>query len=139
MTMSADLETVWIIASARTTVYHTRRGCGRGEFLPSFRVLVEGAGLKPCGRCAGEFECEQCGTTCATNTEYARHVRQCDGSEHDVSLETVRDCADAVETLGELADLLEVSYGEARLLAREAGVLAGIRDDIERMGVGRDA
>ena len=36
MTMSADPETVWITASAHTTVYHTRRGCGRGEFSRRF-------------------------------------------------------------------------------------------------------
>jgi hypothetical protein len=126
---------VWITSAGGA--YHTRRGCGRGEFLPSFRQFAEAAGLEPCGRCAGEFECEQCGATCATNSEYANHVRWCDGSGRDVSPETVRDCAAAVETLGELADLLEVNYGEARLLAREADVLNGIRDDIKRMGVGK--
>jgi hypothetical protein len=128
-------ETVWITSAGGA--YHTRRGCGRGEFLPSFRQFAEAAGLEPCGRCAGEFECEQCGATHTTNTEHARHVRSCDGPGRDVSPETVRDCADAVETLGELADLLAVSDGEARLRAREAGVLNAIRDDIERMGVGK--
>jgi hypothetical protein len=107
MTMSTDPETVWIASTGGA--YHTRRGCGRGEFLPSFRQFAESAGLEPCGRCA----------------------------DHDISPETVRDCVDAVETLGELADLLAVSYGEARLRAREAGVLDGVRDDIERIGVGK--
>jgi len=124
---------VWITTAG--TAYHTRRDCGRGEFLPSFRVFAENADLEPCGRCAGAFECDQCGATFSTNTAYARHVRSCDG--RDPSPETVRDCAAAVETLGELADLLEISDGEARLRAREAGVLDGIRDDIKRMGVGK--
>lgn len=54
------------------------------------------------------------------------------------SHETIRDCAASVETLSELADLLEVSRGEARLLARDASVLGNVRDDTPRMGVGTD-
>lgn len=52
----------------------------------------------------------------------------------------VQDLVDGdVDELGDLAEELDISYGSARLLARKAGVLNdGIRDDIERMGVGSD-
>lgn len=56
----------------------------------------------------------------------------------DVSTETVRDCASEVETLSELADLLDVSAGRARLLARDADSLTDLRDDVRRMGVSDD-
>lgn len=51
------------------------------------------------------------------------------------SPETVRDVAASVDTLSELADKLELSFGEARLQARQAGVLTEVRDDVNRMGV----
>lgn len=54
--------------------------------------------------------------------------------EDSVSNETVRDCAEQVDTLSELGELLDVSNGEARLLARDAGVLREIDDDHPRMG-----
>jgi hypothetical protein len=56
--------------------------------------------------------------------------------ESAVSNDTVSEVAQQVETLSELADLLDTSTGEARLLARKAGVLTDVRDDMERMGVG---
>jgi len=48
----------------------------------------------------------------------------------------VQDLIGEVETLGALADELDISYGAARLLARRAEVIDQFRDDIERMGVG---
>jgi DNA-binding transcriptional ArsR family regulator len=52
------------------------------------------------------------------------------------SAATVRDCAEQVETLSDLANLLDMGRGKARLLARDAGVIEEIRDDQPRMGVG---
>lgn len=49
---------------------------------------------------------------------------------------SVREAAEKVDTLSELADQLDTSNGEARLLARKAGVLTEVRDDIQRMGDG---
>ena len=53
------------------------------------------------------------------------------------SHETVRDCADGVDTVQELADLLEVEPGEARFLARDADVYRELQDQPPRPGVDR--
>jgi hypothetical protein len=53
------------------------------------------------------------------------------------SHETVRDCADGVDTVQELADLLDVDATEARFLARDADVYADLRDNPPRPGVDR--
>ena len=58
--------------------------------------------------------------------------------EDAVSETRVREAATSVETLSELAAELDVSEGEARLQARDAGVIDEIRDDRPRMGVGTD-
>jgi hypothetical protein len=52
------------------------------------------------------------------------------------SLETVRDCAKQVDTLPELADLLDVTDGEARLLARQADVYDDLEEEVAPMGAG---
>lgn len=56
------------------------------------------------------------------------------------SVETVRDCAEGVDSVQELADLLDVPVGEARGLAREADVYGGpdgLADKVQRPGVDR--
>jgi hypothetical protein len=52
------------------------------------------------------------------------------------SLETVRDCAEQVDTLPELADLLDMTEGETRLLARQADVYGDLEEDVRPMGAG---
>jgi hypothetical protein len=53
------------------------------------------------------------------------------------SHETVRECADGVDTVQELADLLDVDVSEARFLARDADVYSDLRDNPPRPGVSR--
>jgi hypothetical protein len=51
------------------------------------------------------------------------------------SQQTVRDCAKQVDTVQELAGLLDVSEGEARFEARQADVYGDLDDDVQPMGV----
>lgn len=51
------------------------------------------------------------------------------------SLGTVRDCAAQVDTVQELAGLLDVSTDEARFEARRADVYGDLRDAVDRPGV----
>ena len=48
---------------------------------------------------------------------------------------TVRDCAESVDTVQELGELLDVTTGKARFLARDADVYGDLRDDVAPMGV----
>lgn len=54
------------------------------------------------------------------------------------SVETVRDCAETVHSIQELADLLELSEAEARFEARNADVYGQLRDNVRRMGEATD-
>ncbi|AJF28094.1 hypothetical protein SG26_20310 (plasmid) [Haloarcula sp. CBA1115] len=57
--------------------------------------------------------------------------------DSDPNLKLVRDYADSVESIQELAERLDVTEGKARRLAHEAGVDDGLQDLIDRPGVDR--
>lgn len=60
-----------------------------------------------------------------------------DTDDDSPSLATVRDCSEEVETVQDLAHLLDVSPNKARALARDANVYRDLQDKPPRPGVDR--
>lgn len=57
--------------------------------------------------------------------------------EDSPDAQTVRDCAKSTDSVQELAELLDLTDGEARFEARNAGVYDDLDDEVQPMGVGR--